>query len=268
MGNGNLHTAFSSWQHRHASVDFGAYSHIGKRKHNQDAVKMISGPESLVNKGRLFAVADGMGGHRGGSAASSLACDGLDHYYKRYSGAIKPAHPKDIRDRLEETILIIDRNIRLHGGKNRNLEDMGTTLSCLVITPEHSVIGHVGDSRIYRLRKGHMCCLTVDHTFVQDMIFEGEVSPEEAHLHPLSHVLTQVAGSREPLTHVDTRIDPLKLKDRFLLCSDGLHNTLSDKRIKSLLSEDSSAAEIAKNIVNTAVKEGASDNITAIVVNI
>jgi protein phosphatase len=100
------------------------------------------------------------------------------------------------------------------------------------------------------------------------MIFEGEVNPEEAHLHPLAHVLTQVVGSREPLTYVDTRIDLLKLKDRFLLCSDGLHNTLSDKRIKSLLSEASSAAEIAKNIVKTAVKEGASDNITAIVINI
>ncbi|MBU4317480.1 MAG: protein phosphatase 2C domain-containing protein [Proteobacteria bacterium] len=249
-------------------IDHGVYSHIGKRRHNQDAVKVISESTSMTDKRWLFAVADGMGGHKGGGVASELACDGLNHYYERRSNSIRPQRAKSIRDRLVETIIRIDRNIRLYGLRSSDLEDMGTTLSCLVITPEHSIIAHVGDSRIYRLRNGHLSCLTVDHTFVQDMVFEGEVKQEEAHLHPLAHMLTRVVGSREQLTHVDSRIDPLKLKDSFLLCSDGLYNTLTNKCILDLLSNESSASTTAVKIVKQALQEGAMDNVTVIVVKI
>ena len=116
---------------------------------------------------------------------------------------------------LEETVLRIDRQICRHGYRVPALADMGTTLSCLIMTARHTIIAHVGDSRIYRLRRGHLTCLTTDHTFVQDMIFEGEVDPTHAAKHPLRHMLTRVVGTQEPLEWVDTRIDPLLCGDRF-----------------------------------------------------
>ena len=143
---------------------------------------------------------------------------------------------------------------------------MGTTLSCLVITPTNSIIAHVGDSRIYRLRQGHLACLTVDHTFVQDMIFEGEVVPGKAHRHPLRHMLTRAVGTGEPLALVDSRIDLLKKEDCFLLCTDGLCNALSDTCIHDLLSRPATASETAAKLVMQALQNGARDNITAIVI--
>ena len=248
------------------SIDYGLSSHIGQRSYNQDAVLVTTAPMPLNGKGSLFAVADGMGGHPGGDYASRMACDGLNSYYE--PKIKEKRNQAEISRHLTEGIIRIDRWIRLKGLKNRKLEDMGTTLSCLVITNTHSVIAHVGDSRIYRLRKGHLTCLTVDHTFVQDMIFEGEVDPGKAHLHPLRHMLTRAVGTGETLTLVDSRIDPLKTKDCFLLCTDGLYNKLTDTCILDLLSNPSTASETAAKLVKRALQNGARDNITAIVIKL
>ncbi len=250
------------------SIDVGVSSHIGRRPYNQDAVRMTTTPMPLNGKGSLFAVADGMGGHPGGDLASHMACDGLNSYYEPKIKEKEKRNPADISRYLVEAIIRIDRWIRLQGLRDRKLEDMGTTLSCLVITNTHSVIAHVGDSRIYRLRKGHLACLTVDHTFVQDMIFEGEVDPGKAHLHPLRHMLTRAVGTGEPLALVDSRIDPLNTKDCFLLCTDGLYNILTDTCILDLLSIQSIASETAAKLVKRALQNGARDNITAIVIKL
>jgi serine/threonine protein phosphatase PrpC len=249
-------------------TNIGVSTNIGRRPSNQDAVLVTGTPLTLGNKGRLFAVADGMGGHAGGSIASHLACDGLYYYYERETNKQVQQSPMEIGRCLTEVIIRIDRHIRLQGLKHSKLAEMGTTLSCLVITDSYSIIAHVGDTRIYRLRDGHLACLTVDHTFVQDMIFEGEVNPAQAHLHPLRHMLTRVVGTQEPLTFVDSRIDPLKIKDCFLLCSDGLYNALSDAYILDLLSNQSIASKSAEELVAQALREGARDNITAIVIRI
>ena len=248
------------------AIDYGYSSHIGQRQQNQDALRVTSEPVFLQGKGRLFAVADGMGGHSGGEIASRLACSGLSEYYKKKINQQRALRPTDVRRHLSELIIRLDRHIRLEGLRDSKLEDMGTTLSCLVITDTHSIIAHVGDSRIYRLRNGHLACLTVDHTFVQDMIFEGEVGPDKAQLHPLRHMLTRAVGTGEPLELVDSRIDPLKTKDCFLLCSDGLYNALNVSRILDLLSRNSLASETAAELVLKALQKRAHDNITAIVI--
>lgn len=250
------------------SIDYGVSTHTGKRHHNQDSVRVTSSPASLHGKGHLFAVADGMGGHPGGGLASWLACDGLNHYYEKKIKANVKLNEADISRLLTEAVIRIDRTIRLQGLRDGRLEDMGTTLSCLVITNTHTAISHVGDSRIYRLRKGRLSCLTVDHTFVQDMIFEGEIDPAQAHLHPLRHMLTRAVGTGEPLALVDTRIDVLKIKDCFLLCTDGLYNAIREKCILDLLSKQSIAADAAAKLVTKALQNGALDNITAIVIKI
>jgi serine/threonine protein phosphatase PrpC len=248
------------------SRDYGLCTHIGQRQLNQDEVLVSSAPGTLNGNGHLFAVADGMGGHPGGGFASRMACDRLNYFYERNIWNKGKQIPADISRHLVEAVIRADRSIRLHGLKDKDLEDMGTTLSCLVITDTHSIIAHVGDTRIYRLRKGHLACLTVDHTFVQDMIFEGEVDPGSAHLHPLRHMLTRAVGTGEPLELVDSRIDPLKNNDCFLLCSDGLYNNLADAKIIDLLSNRPIASESASKLVTQALQNGARDNITAIVI--
>jgi serine/threonine protein phosphatase PrpC len=108
----------------------------------------------------------------------------------------------------------------------------------------------------------------VDHTFVQDMIFEDEVDPEYAHLHPLRHMLTRVVGTGESLELVDSRIDGIKAGDCFLLCTDGLYNAIVERNILDSLANQSDAADIAAKLVAKALKNGARDNITAVVVKI
>ena len=250
------------------SIDYGVYTHIGRRQHNQDAVLLKSIPVSDRGEGWLFAVADGMGGHPGGCLAGRLACDGLNRYFSQSVAGKFTYRPAEVCRYLTEATVRIDRDIRFQGAKDSRLADMGTTLSCLFIVGNRGVIAHVGDSRIYRLRKGFLSCLTVDHTFVQDMIFEGEVDPADAHLHPLRHVLTNAVGAGEPLSLVDSRIDPLQIKDRYLLCSDGLTNAIADRGILDLLSVQSTASQIATQLVTTAFQNGARDNITAVVIDL
>lgn len=249
-------------------IDYGVSTHIGRRPQNQDAVRVTSAQTPLYGKGRIFAVADGMGGHLGGSLASCLACDGLNEYYEKMITKKNRLSPADTSHHLVEVIMRLDRHIRLQGLKDTELEDMGTTLSCLVITDSHSIIAHVGDSRIYRLRNNHLACLTVDHTFVNDMIFEGEVDPDKAHLHPLRHMLTRALGTGEQLELVDARIDRIRKNDCFLLCTDGLHNAVTDKRIVQFLSAQETGFEAATKLVNQALENGARDNITAVVIKL
>lgn len=249
-------------------ADHGVFSNIGQRRQNQDAV-MVAQARISSSRGRwLFAVADGMGGHPGGSIASGLACDGLKKYFRKEFKNKMGKDPKEIARRLSEAILRIDRRIRRQGLIDSGLEDMGTTLSCLAVSDTYSIIVHVGDSRIYRLRNGALSCLTVDHTFVQDMVFEGEVDPEKAHLHPLRHMLTRAVGTGEPLPIVDNRIDRLNKKDCFLLCTDGLYNALEPSSMKDRLSRHAVASETAEKLVRQAIKAGARDNVTAVVVRI
>ncbi len=247
-------------------IQYGACSHIGRRKENQDDIRLPEPSENSRSGGRLFAVADGMGGNQGGRIASRMACKGLSEYRFRLNRANGRQSGPVLKRHLEETVLHIDRRIRLSGRKNPVLEEMGTTLSCLVLTNRHALIAHVGDSRIYRLREEHLTCLTIDHTFVQDMIFEGEVDPEKANSHPLRHMLTRALGAMEPLEQVDTRIDSRRPGDRYLLCTDGLYNTLGDERMAVQLASDRNASQIADTLVEEAVEMETRDNATAVVI--
>ncbi len=242
---------------------YAAQSHTGRRSRNEDAVRI---PETSSTSDRLFAIADGMGGHKGGDLASRLACQGLVGYYQRKISEHPLQNPDFIRGHLVAGILRTDKLIRLSGRAEADLVDMGTTLSCLVIAQNRSIIAHVGDSRVYRLRRGRMTCLTTDHTFVQEMIFEGEIDPERAASHPLRHLLTRSLGTPEPLEWVDTRVDSVIDEDRFLLSTDGLHTALSAERLAAVLSRPWPPKRIADRFVFDALNAGATDNISAIVI--
>lgn len=242
------------------SIECGVCTHIGRRPQNQDKTLTV-----CKAWGRLFAVADGMGGHPGGELASQLACEYLKEFFTN-KRIVDKKKPYSYRNRLVDAIIRVDRYIRLHGRRHKAMTDMGTTLSCLLIDGTHSIIAHVGDSRIYRHRNGRLSQLTTDHTFVQDMIFEGEVDPSQAYRHPLRHLLTRVVGTEEVLEFVDSRIDDIKLGDQFLLCTDGLTGSLNEDSIIEAMKEQSTAADTAARLVKTALRNGARDNITAIVV--
>jgi len=243
------------------SIDHGICTNIGQRSENQDHVLVVSG-----RRGHLFAVADGMGGHSGGALASRLACDRLKDAFVNEPNESEEEMPDALGRHLAEAVIRADRFIRWHGRHYGTPLDMGTTLSCLHIAGQYGVIAHVGDSRIYRLRKGHLSHLTVDHTFVQDMIFEGELTPSQVLRHPLRHVLTRVVGTSEPLELADSRIDRVKTGDRFLLCTDGLTDVLDDSLILKGLEGSSSAALIAGGLIDRALQHGARDNVTAVVI--
>lgn len=246
-------------------IEHGSHTNIGHRKENQDSILIKNNSNKFNSQFYLFAVADGMGGHKAGCIASRMACDQLANYFANYKN-IPNLTISVLGSQLTKSIYRIDRDIRLSSFKDCNSEDMGTTLSCLCIFKSQSVIAHVGDSRIYRLRDGFLSCLTVDHTFVQDMIFEGEVDPKDANTHPLRHVLTSAVGAGEPLAFIDVRIDPLKRNDRFLLCTDGLSDTIDESKIMEIFSQDNVPTDIAINLVSEALQQGAKDNITAMVI--
>ena len=126
----------------------------------------------------------------------------------------------------------------------------------------------MGDSRIYRLRKNQLEQLTSDHTFVQEMIEEGELTPESAANHPLRNMLTGVLGTREALEKVDTGIVDAAPGDRFLLCSDGLHNMMSARMITATLKSQTDPKKSAEKLLQMALQNGGKDNVTLIVIHI
>jgi protein phosphatase len=244
----------------------GYKTHIGFGRHaNEDAG--WAAPATLLpwRAGRLLAVADGMGGHRGGAYASRYVCGALGDYYRRLPKGSGQWRPKDFSRYLSHLIFRIDHGLRCKAHQTPEWQHMGTTLSCLVLTHTHSIIAHVGDSRIYRWRKGHLSCLTTDHTFVQEMITEGEVDPKRAGSHPLRHLLTQAVGTGEPLEHVHEHIDSVKANDRFLLCTDGLYNAIPDERIGHLLADSGEPNSVAAALIDQALANRASDNVTVLV---
>ncbi len=180
-------------------LEMGFTTHCGfGRRANEDAGWAAPDTFGWDRAGRLMAVADGMGGHKGGGFASHYACKSLDDYYHELPQRCSPLVLAELCRHLTDLIYRIDRGLRFEALTSADFKDMGTTLSCLVLTATHSIIGHVGDSRIYRWRKGHLSCLTRDHTFVQEMITEGQIDPGAADTHPSRHLLTQAEGTAEP----------------------------------------------------------------------
>ena len=220
-------------------------------------------------RGVLFAVADGLGGHAGGEIASQMACDLLvDFYGKKVCHAAKLLPAETLGDALEKTFYDIDTKIRDHAKENKAYEDMGTTLSALLIAGTKAIVAHVGDSRIYRLRRKELVQLTSDHNFVQEMIDDGEVRPVDAGKHPLRNLLTQTVGTEELLYEVFTCLEDIQPNDCFLLCSDGLHGMVSDIVILDTLFTCSDPVEKVERLLALALANGGQDNISVIVVQV
>ncbi len=219
-----------------------------KRRHNED---------SYVADPPVFAVADGMGGAQAGELASSLAAETVAQV------PVDPAASGE--ERVVGLIKAANRRVHQRAKDDRSASGMGTTMTVALVQADGAVaIGHVGDSRAYRLRNGLLEQLTDDHSLVAELVRRGELSPEEAAVHPQRSVITRALG-----TEADVDVDGFTVQaedgDVFLLCSDGLSTMVDVPTITAIISQHrTSLSSAAKALIKAANDGGGDDNITAI----
>ena len=200
------------------SLSYVAQSDIGmRRSNNQDAfvVVLAASAEEWCERGHTFTVADGMGAHAAGELASKLAVDTLPHTYKKL---LQLSPPEALRTAIQE----VNALIHTRGQSSADFHGMGTTCSSLVLLPQGVLVGHVGDSRVYRLRDGALEQLTFDHSLVWEMEVAQKGSASTVQLNIPKNVITRSLGPR-PKVQVDLEGPfPVAVGDKYLLCSDGL----------------------------------------------
>ncbi|HEX6694292.1 MAG TPA: PP2C family serine/threonine-protein phosphatase [Longimicrobiales bacterium] len=231
------------------------------RRRNEDAI--LVRPER-----RLFAVADGMGGHAAGNVASAVAVETLERAFPR-APSPRIGAPA-LASRINDAISLANQAILDRSAAHAAEAGMGTTVT--VLSPLRAdaacVIGHVGDSRAYRLRsegtgEGFMQ-ITRDHTWVQQQVDAGALDALQARAHPWSSILTRVLGM-EQLGPADIHVIDVRPGDIFLLCSDGLTGMVADDEIAALLSGSGTPAGICAQLIAAANRNGGRDNISVIV---
>jgi len=220
--------------------------------------------DSALTSRSLVAVADGMGGHAAGEVASRLAITTLAKESEIFTRDEMDLESAD--DLFASTLQVADATIAEYAIENPDLAGMGTTLSALFLRNGAIAALHVGDSRIYRLRGNAFEQLSTDHTVIQELLSQGAITEADIATHPQRSVLTQVLmgdGRNQPTLS----IYQVKVDDRFLLCSDGLTNVLSDKEIKSILKGKARGAAVDA-LIDASYINGAPDNVTVIVADV
>jgi serine/threonine protein phosphatase PrpC len=205
----------------------------------------------------LYAVADGMGGHRAGEIASRVAVDAL------LADAPRRADSKS----LGRAVRTANRAVIDAAEKSRTRAGMGTTLTAVMVDGTHLALAHVGDSRAYLLHDGALERLTEDHSMVADLVRQGTLTEEDARFHPQRSVITRALGS-DPNMVADTFDVQAAVGDRLLLCSDGLSAMLTDDTIGELLRTSPDPQAATRTLVDAANRAGGYDNITVIVVDL
>lgn len=207
----------------------------------------------------LFFVADGMGGHAAGDVASTLAAETLSAL------AGTTSRPEEILAALGEA----NDRILAAVGENAAMEGMGTTVSGVALGTvggvAHWIIVNVGDSRTYRFDGQHLTQVTVDHSEVEELVAAGQITADEARVHPLRNVVTRSLGTI-PAPTPDIWVVPAEADDCYLVCSDGLTNEIDDDGIAEILREAQSPQVAADRLISAAVDAGGRDNVSAVVV--
>ena len=211
--------------------------------------------DSLLARSPLFVVADGMGGAQAGEVASMTAV-----------GAFENGLPDGLAEEaLRDSIAAANRDIHDQAHSDSSLAGMGTTITAASVDSEREqvVIGHVGDSRAYRLRDGIIQRLTRDHSLVEEMRRRGQITEEQAEDHPQRSIITRALGP-EPEVEVDIQTVPSEPGDLYLLCSDGLTTMISDEQIKEIIVGATSLEAATRALIDEANRAGGRDNITVI----
>ena len=219
------------------------------RSRNEDALAVIE-PETYL-------VADGMGGQAAGEIASRMLVSSIETFLRASD------HPWNERV-LEKAILRAGERIYDAAQNREEYKGMGTTATMIHFDCNRAYFAHVGDSRLYQLKNARLQQLTEDHSYVESLVRNGEISQAAARIHPMKNYLTQAVGAMPDIT-VDTGSLKIKSGDVFLLCTDGLTNMVSDEEIMQIIS---SSQQPADALVKAALENGGKDNVTVIVVGV
>jgi len=232
-----------------------------KRQHNEDSVAYIipKDQQLLSEKGALFIVADGMGGHAAGEVASEIAVDTICTLYYQDPDTDVPAS-------LRRAIQCANATIYQCATENTQHSGMGTTCVVTVLRGKQAFVANVGDSRAYLVHRGQVRQITQDHSWVAEQVRMGQMTPEEAQSHSMRNIITRSLGPF-PEIEVDLFIEPVEEGDSFLLCSDGLCGLVSDTEMAQVV-DQFGPQESVYRLIECANAQGGIDNITAIVARV
>lgn len=250
-----------SGQHRlpRNDVDVGYVTHTGMvRSENQDDLcfEEPDTDEELVGKGRLVVVCDGMGGHNGGTVASRTTVEAIRESYRSSA-------TRNLKRLLSTAIDRANVAVREKGARDISLRNMGTTCVAIAARGSRVQVAHIGDSRCYLFRDGQIDRITRDHTYLNDLIEIGLLTPEKARHHPERNIITRCVGMSDVL-NVDFNLREGRPGDAFLLCSDGLYNHVEDEEMRDIVGRMESQAA-CQALVDLANQRGGDDNITVVV---
>lgn len=236
------------------TLQVGATTDTGRvRAHNED---------SALAEGSVFVVADGMGGHAAGEVASGIVVETMRELVAREALT---------SDDVPRQLLLANERILEAVRAHPEQKGMGTTATGLVLVAaggsDHWVVFNVGDSRVYRWIGGALSQLTVDHSEVQELVDAGVITEAEARVHPARNVVTRSLGT-DYAYHADTWVLPPYAGERFVICSDGLTNELSDEQVREILQANPDPQSASDELVRAALEAGGKDNVTVVVVNL
>jgi PPM family protein phosphatase len=247
-------------------IEVAGETNVGmKRNHNEDNFSIIEGSG-------LYVVADGMGGHASGEVASQMAVDALKEFFEATAEDPEQTWPykMDRSKGYEENRLITGiklANLRIYESAQRDAKQrgMGTTLVTLFAVEDGVYVGHVGDSRVYRVRDSKIELLTEDHSLLNDYIKMKRLTAEEIANFPHKNVIVRALGMKD-VVKVDTRFEAPRADDIYLLCSDGLSGPVTDEQILEICSKPDPLKTLASNLIAKANENGGPDNITVVLI--
>lgn len=229
------------------------------REMNEDAVGVFYNSSNQL----LAIVADGMGGHQAGEVASELA---VSFTKEKWENSHKIHTETEAEDWLKTVIEEMNTYIYEHSLSNPQHEGMGTTIVISICTEDYFTIGHVGDSRCYFLDEHQFQLMTNDHSYVNELVRWGEISPDDAEQHPRKNVLLRVVGTEETV-NADIKSFLWKHENKIVLCSDGLTNKVSEEEIEAILRSHHTLEQNLSTLTNMANERGGEDNISIVVIN-
>ena len=253
----------------HFHLDIGRHSDVGRiREVNEDSLGAFEqlkeslelSTDLVARKGKLYAVADGMGGHAAGEVASKRAIHVLfQHYYEDTD--------LDLSRSLEQAFWVANAEIYAQAATNSDQSGMGTTLVAAVVQEDQVIIANVGDSRAYLIQNGQPAQISRDHSWVNEQVEAGLLTETEAQTHIYRNIITRSMGSR-PYVEVDTFNITLQVGDAVVLCTDGISNDVNLVEIGQVVTEADNVNDAASALIDLANRRSGSDNLTAIVIKI
>jgi len=245
-------------------VRFSGDTNVGmKRDHNEDSFYLP------VNE-RLAIVADGMGGHASGEVASKMAVDTIASFFRETEAEQQLTWPFKVDrghsqtlNRMATAIKLANQQIFEEAERKASCHGMGTTVVSTLFLDDVLIVGHVGDSRLYRVREGGIEQITEDHSLLNDYIKMKKLSESEIASFPHKNVIVRALGMKSSV-EVDIIVDHPRLGDLYLLCSDGLSGMVTDTEIAGLAIEESDLDRLCERLISTANENGGVDNITVV----